>query len=1033
VLLSDEFLYEQENDVKNVYQSSLPLRASINKSMVAESDEHPLKRARSDPLPLPYSLLMTESPGIPRPSTSLAVDHLTDMMGRDPLQSVQETAIRLRQQQSQSQKMMTTCGNKSLLYNDWFKETETLKNGSSLIESNTNKEEKTMTLNELLLKTLPPHLPPLNRHLVIKKPNEKSEKLKKFLYQIPNIRFLPKKATIRPITNLRSKSLPVYKSSSSSSSSYGVLSNRMLYNCYHVLKAIYDKNYENMKGFSVFGLDEIYQKLASYKHEVFQQHSQQQQQRKAVDGVSKEEKRLSFYVMTLDLQKCYDHINPSLLYDILVHVITGNDFPYKSYFPSYPVRSLRSNDKKEPLGEEGSILKNSQLSQQSKRNEAIFPQEDALTYRYTIIHTINSMKRIIIKPLKIVTFDNELLSFSKIGKEIAANYPNSLIYDNVVASKLNYKELLRLIKQHLFYHIIKMPMNHCFPLSALSPALSSIPSMLNGKQKLRRKRKRKGLDAATNHRNRGTNSVLGGTNQSNQTYNIHTHYFTQIKGIPQGSVLSPLLCNIYYGFLEKIFFKLLLSSSLEHNCNKSETEDTFGLQSNQTCVTRLMDDYLIISTNLRFVSAIYNVIEEIFPVFGGMINKTKIQTNFPLSVLSNGNLDSQLLDTSSPSSSSSLLEEKMISYCGLRIDSKSLFIEPHLEKLFPSSLSSTHNEKLQSLYHSVNINHYHITFGLQKSMKQFFRIKCHAIFLDNQMNYFPNSCLLISKDSKQWIVKNLYLLFLLTAIRSFLYFSKIQKYYFSKLINEFYFYHSGIKELMNFAYSLIQIRTNHKICRKLSFHNGHLISSSLLDQQKNDHDDESDDDDDDDEEEEEGNVYDVQESEEEIEEKDKMKGGRKTGRRNVIDSFGNCPLTSIEVSNILLFCGLFFSLSLSPSFQVKVLGWKAFNEVSKYYPEKFKLHRRKNETKAATNLQKSEQQKKTKSSKLQQMIEKELVNHLTLLKKQSFGNWNPQGTDSSVISSSSLSIDGSQALALEQLLPHSLAIQCEQNILQYLL
>lgn len=35
-----------------------------------------------------------------------------------------------------------------------------------------------------------------------------------------------------------------------------------------------------------------------------------------------------------------------------------------------------------------------------------------------------------------------------------------------------------------------------------------------------------------------------------------SQFFTQIRGIPQGSVLSPLLCNLYYGDAERRVFQV---------------------------------------------------------------------------------------------------------------------------------------------------------------------------------------------------------------------------------------------------------------------------------------------------------------------------------------------------------------------------------------------------------------------------------------------------------------------------------------------
>lgn len=77
------------------------------------------------------------------------------------------------------------------------------------------------------------------------------------------------------------------------------------------------------------------------------------------------------------------------------------------------------------------------------------------------------------------------------------------------------------------------------------------------------------------------------TNLSHFTITIHSSYYQQVVGIPQGSILSIPLCNLYLRAFEKAQFSSFLSSSSP------------SLQ-----IIRFVDDFLFISSSRSILQAI---------------------------------------------------------------------------------------------------------------------------------------------------------------------------------------------------------------------------------------------------------------------------------------------------------------------------------------------------------------------------------------------------------------------------------------------
>ncbi|KAJ2786954.1 Telomerase reverse transcriptase [Coemansia interrupta] len=87
----------------------------------------------------------------------------------------------------------------------------------------------------------------------------------------------------------------------------------------------------------------------------------------------------------------------------------------------------------------------------------------------------------------------------------------------------------------------------------------------------------------------------------------------QHTGIPQGSTLSTMLCNLFYGQLEHEY----LSPIVDPAC---------------TLIMRLVDDFLIVSTSREQVAEALERLTEGFPEYGCQLNADKTLANFDVSI-----------------------------------------------------------------------------------------------------------------------------------------------------------------------------------------------------------------------------------------------------------------------------------------------------------------------------------------------------------------------------------------------------------------
>ena len=132
----------------------------------------------------------------------------------------------------------------------------------------------------------------------------------------------------------------------------------------------------------------------------------------------------------------------------------------------------------------------------------------------------------------------------------------------------------------------------------------------------------------------------------NNIVKIGKRFFRQKLGIPQGSVLSSHLCNYFYADLEQKHLGFL--------------------QPDESLLLRLIDDFLLITTNASHAKRFLQILHDGVPQYGVQVNPGKTLVNFEIAI--NGKMVSRAVGT------------KTFPYCGSFIDTTTLEIKRDREK-----------------------------------------------------------------------------------------------------------------------------------------------------------------------------------------------------------------------------------------------------------------------------------------------------------------------------------------------------------------
>jgi hypothetical protein len=185
----------------------------------------------------------------------------------------------------------------------------------------------------------------------------------------------------------------------------------------------------------------------------------------------------------------------------------------------------------------------------------LLTEDDYLIQRYSVLHPFESMGRIVKRKKKQVGPPETFVPFSRTAVELAGRYHRTIFVDGVACTLVKKEQLMEQLREHLTSHLVT------------------------------------------------TRGRYG------------DRYLVQSTGIPQGSVLSSMLCNYYYANVES----KLLSEHFKDSTTTLREEDDF--------LVRMVDDYMLVTSDLERLSAFLKKMKRGDESLGVHINEEKTKVS----------------------------------------------------------------------------------------------------------------------------------------------------------------------------------------------------------------------------------------------------------------------------------------------------------------------------------------------------------------------------------------------------------------------
>ncbi|XP_028755559.1 telomerase reverse transcriptase [Neltuma alba] len=205
----------------------------------------------------------------------------------------------------------------------------------------------------------------------------------------------------------------------------------------------------------------------------------------------------------------------------------------------------------------------------------------------------------------------------------------------------------------------------------------------------------------------------------NNILQLEGKFYLQGVGIPQGGILSSLLCSLYYGHLERHVIFPFLEKTIESGSSKVECalnrRNDDKVSSPCYLLIRLIDDILFISTSKKQAAGFFSRLQRGFRDYNCYMNEKKFGVNFDVGQMSGSS--GRRVHVGEDGTS-------FLCWSGLLINRCTLEVQADYTKYLKNHLRSTLTVCWQGKP----------GLSFQEKLCGFLRPKCHPIFFDLNIN-----------------------------------------------------------------------------------------------------------------------------------------------------------------------------------------------------------------------------------------------------------------------------------------------------------